>query len=155
MIVAEQHRVDGRKILPRYSRNSSASRADPRERTCAFGPDGVGQNIQALLLKQHRGMVHERSTQFSAFDSARRDALLDVGNETGRGLRPGSKLPPDQLAESEGLWRVRIIVALAVEVLREFSIARAIRHELSFIAGWRSFAAGALPAYAECGEART
>ena len=60
VIVAQQYDIDGRQIVEFYSRRPAAARTDPAERAGSFGPDGIGQNVGAVLLNEHCGMVDER-----------------------------------------------------------------------------------------------
>src|SRR6266404_6137390 len=58
MIVADQHGVYARQILPRYSLFSPAPRTYPGQRTRSFGPNWVRQNVKTSLLKEHGRVVH-------------------------------------------------------------------------------------------------
>ena len=129
MIVADQHDVDARQILPRYSRFSAAPRTYPGEGTRSFGPDWVRQDVGTLLLKQHGGVVDESGSQPGAFHTGGRYGLLDVGNETGRRRRPAGQLPSEGVKKTAHLRSVRIVEALSVKVLRKSRVACTLLHE--------------------------
>src|SRR5437588_3315403 len=63
VIVADQHGIYRWQILKKYSRLSSAPRTYPRKRTGPLGPDGIGQNVGAALLKEDGRMIHQRHSQ--------------------------------------------------------------------------------------------
>ena len=67
VIVAEEHGIDAGKILPPHSRLPAAARTDRGERTGPLRPDRIGQNVDAALLEQQRGMVDQRNPQLIAF----------------------------------------------------------------------------------------
>ena len=50
---------------------------------------GIGQDVEAALLEQDRGMVDQRDAQGVAFHARRRFGWLDVRNETGRSVPAG------------------------------------------------------------------
>ena len=54
VIVAEEHDVDTREILPPDPRTSSAARPHPGQRAGSLRPDGIGQNVRGALLQEHR-----------------------------------------------------------------------------------------------------
>ena len=64
VIVAEEHDIDAGEILPSHARFAQAPRAGPGHRTCALRPDRIGQDVDAVSLKQHGGMVDQRNTKF-------------------------------------------------------------------------------------------
>ena len=51
--------------------------------TCPLGPDGVRQNVAAVLLEQHGGMVDQRNPQSAAFHASRRYRRPYVRDEAG------------------------------------------------------------------------
>ena len=53
MIVAKQYRMDVRHVLDHHTGFSSAPWTYPRQRTSAFGPNRICQNIDTLLLQEH------------------------------------------------------------------------------------------------------
>src|SRR5438105_6514668 len=81
MIVADEHYIDARKILPAHARWAPAERADCGKRTCPLRPDRIRQNIDSTLLEQERGMVDQRNPQLIAFHRRRWFRRLDVRNE--------------------------------------------------------------------------
>src|ERR1700733_14227204 len=109
MVVADQHDVDGRQILPRRPRFSLPPWTCPGQRTCAFGPNRVGQNVRAPLLKEHCRVVDQSGSESAAFDAARRYGGLDVRDETGRWFRPSGQLPSKNIEKPECLRSVRIV----------------------------------------------
>src|SRR5690348_7969112 len=119
MIVANQHDVNRRQVLPGNAWYSPAPRAYPGERTRSFGPDRVRQNIAAALLKEQRGMIDERGSQSAAVDTARRFGWLDIGNEAGRPFRPGAEFPSQGIQIPGRLRGIRIVKALSVKVFRK------------------------------------
>ena len=131
MIVADQHGVDARQILPGYSRFSPAPRTYPGQRTRSFGPNWVRQNVGTPLLKEHGRVVHQSGSQSAAFHAAGRYGLLDVRNETGRRFRPAGQLPSEDIKKPGRLRSIRIVEALSVKVLRKSRVAGALLHESS------------------------
>src|SRR6266478_264585 len=69
VIVADQHGIYGWQILKKYSRLSSAPRTDPRKRTSPLGPDGIRQDVGAVLLKEDGGMIHQRHSKSISINS--------------------------------------------------------------------------------------
>src|SRR5713226_9471004 len=123
MIVADQHGVDARKVLPRYARLSPAPRTNPGERTRSFGPNWVRQNVGTPLLKEHRRVVHESGSQSAAFHTAGRYGLLNVRNETRRRFRPAGQFPSEGIKKPVRLRSIRIVEALSIKVLRKSGVA--------------------------------
>src|SRR5690242_15270838 len=95
MIVAYQHGVDARQILPRHSRMSPAPRACPEQWTGSFGPQRVRQNVGTALLKEHGRVVHKSGPQSTAFYAADRYGWLDIRNEARRRRRPTGQPPAE------------------------------------------------------------
>jgi hypothetical protein len=127
MIMADEHSVDTRQILPGYSRFSPAPRTDPGQRTCSFGPNWVRQNVGTPLLKEHGRVVHQSGSQVAAFHTAGRYGWLDVRYETGRRFRPAGQLPSEGLKRPGCLRSIRIVEALSIKVLRKSRAARTSR----------------------------
>ena len=87
VIVADQHDVDAGKILPLHARRPAAAWADPGKRTRPPRPDRIGQDVDAALLEQQRGMVDHRHPQLIAFHA---DGGFDGStSETKRADRSG------------------------------------------------------------------
>src|SRR5258708_11695012 len=95
VVVADQHDIDGRQIIPRYSRFSPPPRTRPGQRTRSFGPDWVRQNIASPLLKENRRVVHQSGSQSAPFQPAGRYSLIDVRKETRRRVRPTDQPPTE------------------------------------------------------------
>src|ERR1700681_647648 len=121
MIVADQHGVDAWQMLPGHARFSPAPRTYPGQRTRSFGPNWVRQNVRTQLLKEHGGVVHQSDSHSVAFHVAGRDGLLDVGNKTGRRFPPGGQHQSERIQKPGWLPTVRIVEALSIKVLREWS----------------------------------
>ena len=108
VIVAEEHGIDAGKIFPSHTRRPAAARTNRGERTCPLRPDRIGQNVDAALLKQQRGVVDERYPQLMALNEGGRFRWLNVRNEA-RGWFPQARQLPSQDIESPArLRRIRI-----------------------------------------------
>ena len=86
VIVAEEDDINRRQFLPPDAGRATAARADPLKRAGAFGPDRVGEDVGAALLKQDGGVVDERDSEFVTFDAEGRLRWDNVRNEAGRGF---------------------------------------------------------------------
>ena len=138
VIVAEEYGIDPGKILPPHARLPAAARTDRGERTCAVGPDRIGQNVEVALLEQHRGMVDQRNPQLSAFNARRRLGLLHVRNETGGWLRPAGELPSQNIEKAARRGGVGIEEALPVKVPRKWQCAAGMLHRFLFTHSFRA-----------------
>jgi hypothetical protein len=54
VIVADEHDINAREIVPAHPRASPAPRADPRKRTRTLRPNWIGQNVRGASLQQNR-----------------------------------------------------------------------------------------------------
>ena len=117
VIVAEEHNIDAGKVLPSHARLAAAARTNPGKRTGPLRPDRIGQNVDAALLKQQRGVVDERYAQLMTFDARGRFRWLNVRNEAGGRFRPARELPSQDIEKTARLRRARVEEALLVEML--------------------------------------
>ena len=110
MVVADDDRVNGRQVLEGDAGSVEARGADPAEGAGALGPDGVGEDVQALGLDQEGGVVDEGDAEFLALDALGRGRPLGVG-----ALGPGAWLSAGALMlnrcsywprpiQGDGLW---------------------------------------------------
>ena len=138
VIVAEEYGIDAEKILPPHARLPVAARTDGGERTGPLGPDGIGQNVEVVLLEQHGGMVDQRNPQMSAFHARRRLGWLHVGNETGAWFRPAGELPSQNIEKAARRGGVGIEEALPVKVPRKWQCAGVMLHRFLFTHSFRA-----------------
>jgi hypothetical protein len=128
MIVAEQHHVDARQVLPGYSRHSPAPRTGPGHGACSVSPNRVRQNGATPLLQEHGRVVHESGSQFAALDKPGRYGRLDVGDETWRGFRPAGQFPSQNIEKAGNLASIRIVETLSVKVPGKCQASRILLH---------------------------
>ena len=65
MVVADEGDVDAGQVVPADAGLAEAFWANPGERTGSFGPDGVGEDVEAGVLEQHGGVVDEGDSDFA------------------------------------------------------------------------------------------
>lgn len=126
MVVGDQHDVNRRQLLKANARVLTPPGAGPGDRAAPFGPDGVGQDVEAVHLDQKRRVADRGHHKLS---------LPDPGRRRGSGqkipdLRPFGPVvsenePPDPRGAAasrcltwEGLGNPGIEVVAAVEVVR-------------------------------------
>lgn len=123
MIVADEHEVDGWKILPGYSRFAMAPGTHPSHGTRSFGPDGIGQDVATSLLKEHGGVIHQRDAQRVVLNPAWRHRQLNVVDESGRWFGAAGELPTEDLEKTPRLRSVGIVIAPSVKVFGNLQAA--------------------------------
>ena len=65
-------------------------------------------------------MIHESNSQGIAFDTARRNGGLDIGDEGWRWFGAAGELPSNEIQPTAGLRRTGIVEVLAIEVIGEW-----------------------------------
>ncbi len=65
VIVTQQHKIDGGKIVPTNSLGPAAARCPARGTRDLTRPDHTGsvENITSLMLQQDRGMIDKRDAR--------------------------------------------------------------------------------------------
>jgi len=68
VVVAEKDGVDTREIVERNAGVAAAARADGGERAHAFGPDGIGEDVEFALLEEEGGVVDKGDVDGAGFN---------------------------------------------------------------------------------------
>jgi len=115
MVVAQQHRIDPRQILPQHARLPLArgpiqaiglTRSDQTGSVSRFAPPCCNNTVEWLI----------RSPQVVALYITGRLERNHVVNKAWRRIWPASELPSQHVQKPAYLWRVRIEVPFAVEM---------------------------------------
>ena len=116
MVVADQHDVNGGKLIERERRRAHAPRAEPSERARVPREDGIGQHRQCGRAKQKGRMADERRG-----DAPRGYAGQRTCNphRNGRGPRHRrARAPPaEQIAQRPVGARMRIEEKLSIAMI--------------------------------------
>ena len=78
VIVADHDEIDRRQVLEADPRRSMPLRPDPGDGANTLRPDGVGEDVQAVHLDQHRRVIDEGDAEVAAGDTCRRDVGRDL-----------------------------------------------------------------------------
>src|SRR5262245_10407614 len=118
MIVAEENDVDARQRIPCHARIANPLRPRPTNRACAFRPDRVGQDVDAIDLDEEGCVIDEGDCDIVALKRLvqGRNALVLDSN------RPSAAPFPKHHQDSQDAWRTptrqsRIDEPLPVEMI--------------------------------------
>jgi hypothetical protein len=114
--MADQHMLDRRQIGKAQAGSARSAHASYRQRL-AVPEDGVGENVQTLMLQQKRGVANPRRANLASFRRLTRSPHWNFRNgkssrilgQDNSGIRVGqAKLPADDSAKV--MWGVRMQV---------------------------------------------
>ena len=117
MIVAQQNEVNIGKLVEMDARCATPSRSGPGQRAHSLRPDGISEDVLAVALQQHGGMIYQGDTQPAVFNLSGWNRGCNSWIEAGL-LRTAGQFPAQTVQQTSRLRGTGVVEAGSVKMGR-------------------------------------